>query len=68
MLPSLPLPKKLLPWVLLALSLAAVAWATVAGRGPLVGLGILGAVVALTTLVGSRIVDPEAASEHDERE
>ena len=59
MLPPLPLPRRLLPWILLVLSVVAVTWAVLTGERTMVGLGVVGAVLALLSIADSRFADRE---------
>ncbi len=52
MLPPLPLPRRVLPWVLAAFSVLAGGWALYTGERVLLGLSVLGLFVALMSLFG----------------
>lgn len=56
MFPALPLPRHLLPWILFGVSLLGMLLGALLGVGPLLGLGILGAVVAGFALLGTRLL------------
>ncbi len=56
MFPALPLPRRLLPWVLFGVSLLGVLLGALLGAGSLLGLGVLGAVVAGFALLGTRLL------------
>lgn len=59
MLPPLPFPRRFLPWILLVVSIVAVTWAVLMGERTMVGLGVVGVVLALLAIAGSRVAEGE---------
>ena len=59
MLPPLPIARRFLPWILLVVSIVAVTWAVLMGERTMVGLGVVGVVLALLAIAGSRVAEGE---------
>ena len=59
MFPAWPIPRRSLPWILLGVSVVAITWAVLHGERTLVGLGVVGVVLALLAIAGSWLAERE---------